>query len=188
MTILPFTLSSRYYCQYYNFLVFGPKAEFLESYINMANTYTQLHVHFVFAVKFREALIQGDWEERIHKYITGIVQNNGHKMLAINSTKDHMHFFAGINPNQSISELMRLVKGDSSEFINKNKFTKRKFQWQSGYAAFSNSHSQIDAVVKYIINQKVHHKKKTFREEYFKMLHDYAIEFDERYIFHELLD
>lgn len=154
----------------------------------MPNTYTQLHIHFVFAVKFRAAMIQPAWEERLHKYITGIVQNNGHKMLAINSADDHVHLFAGLNPNQSISEMMRLVKGDSSEFVNLHKFTQRKFQWQGGYGAFSNSHSQIDGVVKYIMNQKAHHQKKTFREEYLRMLKDYDVGYDEKYIFHELLD
>ena len=154
----------------------------------MPNTYTQLHIHFIFAVKFRAAVIQSDWEERLHKYITGIVQNNGHKMLAINSATDHLHLFAGINPKQSLSDLMRLVKGDSSEFINLHKFTKRKFNWQDGYGAFSNSHSQIDGVVKYILNQKIHHKNKSFREEYVRMLKDNEVEYDERYIFHELLD
>lgn len=154
----------------------------------MANTYTKLHVHFVFAVKYRAAVIQSDWEERLHKYITGIVQNNGHKMLAINSATDHLHLFAGINPKQSLSDLMQVVKGDSSEFINLHKFTKRKFNWQSGYGAFSNSYSQIDSVVKYILNQKNHHRKKTFREEYIKMLDEYGIQYDEKYIFHELMD
>lgn len=153
----------------------------------MANTYTQLHVHFVFAVKFRAAIIQPDWEERLHKYITGIVQNNGHKMLAINSATDHLHLFAGINPKQSLSDLMQLVKGNSSEFINLNKLTKRKFNWQGGYGAFSNSHSQIDRVVKYILNQKIHHQKKTFKEEYLKILHD-GIQFNEKYTFHDLID
>ncbi|MBX2923555.1 MAG: IS200/IS605 family transposase [Chitinophagaceae bacterium] len=154
----------------------------------MPNTYTQLHVHFVFAVKYRAALIQPDWNERLHKYITGVIQNNGHKMLAINSVADHLHYFAGINPNQSISQLMQFVKGDSSEFVNQQGFTKRKFQWQSGYGAFSNSHSQIDAVVKYIMNQQEHHKKKTFKDEYLKMLSDFRVDYNEKYIFHDLLD
>ncbi|MGC4232181.1 MAG: IS200/IS605 family transposase [Niabella sp.] len=149
----------------------------------MPNTYTQLHIHFVFAVKYRQALIQPEWEERLHKYITGIVQNNGHKMLAINSACDHIHIFIGLNPKQSISDLMRLVKGDSSEFININKFTKRKFYWQQGYGAFSNSHSQIDAVVKYIQKQKEHHSRKTFKNEYLKMLNDYGVAYDARYVF-----
>ncbi len=154
----------------------------------MPNTYTQLYIHFVFAVKYRAAVIQPEWEEYLHRYITGIVQNNGHKLLAINSATDHLHLFAGLNPNQSISEMMRLVKCDSSEFVNKKAFSKRKFYWQEGYGAFSNSRSQIDAVVKYILTQKEHHHKKTFREEYIGMLKDYAVDYDEKYIFHDLLD
>lgn len=154
----------------------------------MPNTYTQLYIHCVFAVKYRAAMIQADWEDRLHKYITGIVQHNGHKMLAINSMPDHLHLFVGLNPNQSISELMRQVKGDSSEYVNKEKFTKRKFYWQEGYGAFSNSRSQIDGVVKYILNQKQHHSNKTFRDEYLIMLKDYAVEYDVKYIFQDLID
>lgn len=154
----------------------------------MANTYTQLHIHFVFAVKYRAAVIEDSWREVLHKYITGIVQNNDHKMLCINSVADHLHLFIGFDTKQSIMELMRQVKGDSSEMINDKRFTKRKFHWQDGYGAFSNSHSQIDAVVKYIKSQKEHHRKKTFREEYLKMLKDYGVEHDEKYIFHDLLD
>jgi putative transposase len=154
----------------------------------MPNTYIQLHIHFVFAVKYRKAVITNEWEDRLHKYVTGIVQGNGHKMLAINSAEDHIHIFIGLNPKQSISEIMRLVKGDSSEFVNKENFTKRKFQWQEGYGAFSNSHSQIGAVVKYILNQKIHHAKTSFKEEYLKILKDNNIEFDEKYIFRDLLN
>jgi putative transposase len=117
-----------------------------------------------------------------------LFQGNGHKMLAINSAEDHIHIFIGLNPKQSIYEIMRLVKGDSSEFVNKEKFTKRKFQWQEGYGAFSNSHSQIDAVVKYILNQKAHHAKTSFKEEYLKILKENNIDYDEKYIFHDLLD
>lgn len=154
----------------------------------MPNTYTQLYIHCVFAVKYRKAVIEAEWEERLQKYITGILQNNGHKLLAINSMPDQLHFFVGLNPNQSISEMMKLAKGDSSEFINNEKLTKRKFHWQDGYGAFSNSRSQIDSVVKYILNQKQHHAKKVFKDEYLDMLKDYAVEYDEKYIFHELLD
>ena len=133
-------------------------------------------------------MIKPDWSERLHKYITGIVQNNGHKLLAINSMPDHLHLFIGLNPNQSISEIMRLVKGDSSEFINKQALTERKFHWQDGYGAFSNSRSQIDNVVKYIMNQQEHHNKKTFIEEYIELLKNYAVEYDEKYIFKDLED
>src|SRR5688572_6809336 len=113
----------------------------------MANTYTQLHIHIVFVVKYREALIHPDWENQLHQYITGIIRNNGHKLLAINSANDHMHILIGLNPVQSLSELIRLIKCDSSEFINKKKLSKRKFCWQEGYGAFSTSHSHIDKVV-----------------------------------------
>jgi len=163
-------------------------ANFEKNFIIMSNTYTQLYIHCVFAVKYRKAVIQQSWEERLHQYITGILQNNGHKLLSINSVPDHLHFFVGLNPAQSISDMMRLAKGDSSEFINEEKFTERKFQWQDGYGAFSNSRTQIDGVVKYIMNQKQHHLKKTFREEYLDILEHYAIQYDDKYIFHDLLD
>lgn len=149
----------------------------------MANTYTQLHIHIVFVVKYRQALIQESWEERLHNYISAIVQNNGHKMLAINSAGDHSHMFIGLNPKQSIADLMRLVKGDSAEFINKHRLTERKFRWQEGYGAFSNSKSQINSVVKYILRQKEHHKKGDFHQEYTSILKDYGVSFDEKYLF-----
>jgi len=154
----------------------------------MPNTYTQLQIHFVFAVKWRLAVIDQAWEERLHQYITAIVQNNDHKMLAINSAYDHIHFLAGVDPKQSISKLMELVKGDSSEFINKNKFTRRKFNWQSGYGAFSISRSHLDKAVKYIQNQKIHHQKQSFKEEYLELLKKYEIAYDEKYIFDDLMD
>jgi putative transposase len=154
----------------------------------MANTYTQLHIHIVFAVKYRKSVIDIAWEDRLHKYITGIVQGNGHKLLAINSMPDHLHMFIGLNPAQSISDLMRLVKGDSSEFVNAQGFTKHQFRWQEGYGAFSNSHSQIDAVVKYILNQKEHHKKRNFKTEYLSILRDNKIDYNEKYLFTDLLD
>ena len=105
----------------------------------MANTYTQIHIQCVMAVKFRQALIQKEWKDRLHQYITGIVQNNGHKMLAINSMPDHLHMFFGFRPNQSLSDLIRMVKGESSEFINKERFIPATFRWQGGYGAFSYS-------------------------------------------------
>jgi len=149
----------------------------------MPNTYTQLYIHFIFAVKYRAAVIHPDWEVHLHKYITGVVQKNGHKLLAINSVPDHLHMLVGYNPLQSVSELMRLVKGDSSEFVNKNGFTKDKFRWQEGYGAFSNSTSHMDRVVKYIHNQKEHHRTKTFRDEYIGILREYDVDYNEKYIF-----
>ncbi len=149
----------------------------------MANTYTQLYIHCVFAVKYRQALISPEWEDRLKQYITAIVQNQGHKMLAIDGVDDHLHIFVGFNPSRSVSETMRVIKGDSSEWVNNERLTRGKFQWQEGYGAFSHSRSQIDPVVKYINNQKEHHKKTTFLDEYKKMLSDFEIDFDDRYIF-----
>ena len=117
------------------------------------------------------------------KYITGIVNNHRHKLIAINGTEDHIHIFVGLNPSESISTLMRIVKGESSEWINKRKFVKGRFSWQEGYGAFSYSRSHIDRVYNYVINQKEHHKKKLFLDEYKEMLEKFEIDFDERYIF-----
>jgi REP element-mobilizing transposase RayT len=149
----------------------------------MPNTYTQLYIHCVFAVKYRASLIQTDWDERLRQYISATVQNHGHKLIVINNMPDHLHLFVGLNPNQSISDLMRNVKRESSEWINTNNLTPSKFLWQEGYGAFSHSKSQIDSVVKYIMNQQEHHKRISFLDEYKKMLVNFDVDFDERYIF-----
>ena len=149
----------------------------------MPNTYTQIHLHFVVAVKFRHALIQPVWKERLYKYITSIVQNFEHKMLIINGMPDHIHFLLGMRPTQSISDLMQDVKASSSKWINEQKFTKEKFAWQEGYSAFSYSKSQLPGVVRYIENQEEHHRKRTFKEEYLKILKELEIPYDQKYIF-----
>ncbi|WP_419701308.1 IS200/IS605 family transposase [Mucilaginibacter sp. NFX135] len=105
----------------------------------MPNTYTQLYIHFVFAVKYRASLLNKDWDDRLRLYITAITQNHGHKVIAINNMPDHLHLFVGLNPKQAISDLIRIIKSDSSEWINKEKLTHGKFQWQEGYGAFSHS-------------------------------------------------
>lgn len=133
-------------------------------------------------------MLHADWDARLRLYITAIIQNNGHKMLAVNNVSDHLHMLVGLSPKQSISDLMRVVKGDSSEWINSNKLTRSKFSWQEGYGAFTHSKSQIDSVVNYIHNQQEHHKKIGFLEEYKKMLTDFSVEFDERYIFQSLIE
>lgn len=152
----------------------------------MANTYTQIHIQCVMAVKFRQSLIETQWKERLLLYITAIVQNNGHKMISINSMPDHLHMFFGFRPNQSLSDLMRIVKGESSEWLNKQDFIKSTFRWQEGYGAFSYSRSQIKKVAEYIENQEEHHHKKTFLEEYQQFLEHFEVEFDEQYIFKPL--
>ncbi len=149
----------------------------------MANTYTQLYVQCVFATKYRKAALHAEWDERLRMYISAIVKNNGHKLIAINNMPDHLHLFIGLNPNQSISEIMRIVKGDSSEWVNEKRLTQVKFQWQQGYGAFTYSKSQVDAVVKYVANQQEHHKRITFLDEYVEMLQKFAVEYDEKYIF-----
>jgi putative transposase len=151
----------------------------------MANKYFQLHVQFVFAVQYRAALIDLSWQERLHKYITGIFQNNDHKMLQINSMPDHIHILSGMRPHQSISALMQNVKAESTKWINHNQFTPGKFAWQEGYGAFSYSKRDVPNVISYIQNQQEHHKKKTFIEEYRAVLKEFEIEFDEKYIFTE---
>ncbi len=152
----------------------------------MGNTYSQIHIQCVAAVKYRRSLIALEWKEELHKYITGIVQNNGHKMIEINTMPDHLHFLFGCRPDQSISDLMRFVKGDSSEWINKEKFCPSTFRWQGGFGAFSYSKSQIPIVANYIHNQEKHHRKKTFLDEYTKMLEKTGITYDPRYIFKPL--
>ena len=149
----------------------------------MANTFTQIYIHSVFTVKNRECIIRPNWEEELYKYITGIVQNNGHKLLAINGMPDHIHVFVNMQPAQAVSEMIQKIKANSSRWINQNKLVKGKFTWQEGFGAFSYSISQIDQVVKYIMNQKEHHRKESFRDEYMKILHQFEIEFKDNYLF-----
>lgn len=153
----------------------------------MANTYTQIHIHFVFAVKYRKAVIGTNWKDELFRYISGIVKNNNHKLLAINGVSDHIHILIGIRPVQSISELMKSVKQNSSKWINENKFANSHFEWQEGYGAFSYSKSQLNAVINYIENQEQHHKKKTFKEEYINFLEKFEVDYDEKFIFKELI-
>ena len=148
----------------------------------MANTYTQIYIQFVFAVQNRKSLIQDDWKDELYKYITGIVQKNKHKLIAINGIPNHIHVFVGYKPHQLIPDLLQDIKGSSSGWINKKGFLKSRFNWQEGYGAFSYSQSHIDRVVKYIINQEQHHKKKTFKEEYIELLDKFNIDYDNRYI------
>lgn len=152
----------------------------------MVNAYTQLLVQFVFAVKNRMGLVNSDMREAIEKYIGGIVQNNGHKLLAIYCMPDHCHILVGLNPKQSISDLVRDVKSNSSKWINDQRLSKYNFQWQDGYGAFSYSKSQLEGVVQYILKQAEHHKRKTFSEEYSEFMEKFEIEHDERYLFKPL--
>lgn len=153
----------------------------------MSNTYTQIHLQFVFAVKYRHGVIQSTWKEKLHQYITGIVQKNGHKMIAVNSMPDHIHILVGMRPNQSVSDLLQDIKRNSSLWINENRFVIGQFAWQEGYGAFSFGKSQIRDVIAYIDNQEEHHKKVSFREEYIAFLENFEIDFEEKYIFKDLV-
>jgi REP element-mobilizing transposase RayT len=151
-------------------------------------TFSQIYIQVVFAVKRRDALIKQEWEEELYKYITGIVQNKGQKMLAINGTSDHIHFLIGMKPSCRLSDLVREVKKSSNSFIKQKGFTRYNFEWQEGYGAFSYSHSAFDNVIKYIKNQKEHHRKRTFREEYLEFLEKFNIEFKNEYLFEWIKD
>ncbi len=137
----------------------------------------------VFAVQNRKALILPSFEERLYKYITGIVQNQGQKLLAINGTTDHIHIFFGMKPTCRLSDLVRDIKSDSSVFIKENKLSRFKFNWQEGYGAFSYSYSQKQDVIEYVMNQKKHHKKRTFRQEYLDFLKKFNVDYNEKYLF-----
>lgn len=152
----------------------------------MANTYTQIHIQFVFAVKYRAALIHNSWKERLHQYITGICQENKHKMLQINSMSDHIHIFIGMKPNQSISALIQNIKSESCKWIKTENLCPHPFAWQEGYGAFSYAKSQVMDVIHYIKNQEIHHRKITFLDEYRKFLTTFEISWDEKYIFEKL--
>ena len=149
----------------------------------MANTYTQLYIQIVFAVKGRQNLVSEKWRDRLEKYICGIINKNESKPLAIYCNPDHIHLLIGLHPSISISDMARDIKSNSSKWINENKWVMGKFSWQEGYGAFSYSNSQIDNVIKYILNQPEHHNKVTFKNEYLSMLQKSEIDYDERYLF-----
>ncbi|KAF5050567.1 Transposase IS200 like protein [anaerobic digester metagenome] len=149
----------------------------------MANTYSQIYIQTVFAVQNRKALIHNSWEEDLYKYITGIVQNKGQKMLSINGTSNHIHFLIGMKPTCCLSDLVREIKKSSTSFIKDNRFCKYQFTWQEGFGSFSYSHSEVSNVIQYIENQKLHHRKITFENEYMSFLEAFGIEFKQEYLF-----
>jgi len=154
----------------------------------MANTYSQIYIQTVFAVQNRIALIHSSWEEDLYKYITGIVQNKGQKMLAINGMPDHIHLLIGMRPNCCLSDLVREIKKSTSAFIKAQRFSKYSFNWQEGFGAFSYSHSQLGNVVNYIAQQKKHHQKIPFKTEYLQFLEKFKVDFKEEYVFNWLDD
>ena len=149
----------------------------------MANTFSQIYLQFVFAVGRRESLIANEHKEELHKYITGLVQHRKAKMLAIHCMPDHTHLFVGLKPTILISDFVREIKVESNEFINHKKWVRGKFNWQEGYGVFSYSHSHINAVVNYVLNQETHHQKKSFKQEYHELLDKFEIPFEDKYLF-----
>jgi REP element-mobilizing transposase RayT len=150
----------------------------------MANTYSQLYVHIVFAVEARASVLPSRHKEDLHRFTTGIVQNRGQTLIAINSMADHMHILIGQKPDVALSDLVRDIKAGSSKFINEKRWVAGRFNWQEGFGAFSYSHSQLQNVVRYIQNQEQHHQKKMFREEYVELLEKFRVDYDGKYIFH----
>lgn len=149
----------------------------------MANTYTQIYIHIVFAVEGRQNLIAPEHNEELQKYITGIVTARKHKLIAINNMPDHLHMLIGLRPDEALSDLVRDVKAGASKFINEKHWTIGRFSWQEGFGAFSHARSQLDTVIRYIQNQQRHHAKKSFQTEYIQLLEKFAVKYDRKYIF-----
>ena len=149
----------------------------------MPNTFSQIYLQFVFAVKHRQYLIPKENKEELHKYFTGLVKNRNAKMLAVNCMPDHIHLFVGFKPGVLISDFVKELKVESNEFINKKKWVKGKFNWQEGYGIFSYSHSHIDSVIKYIINQERRHKEVSFKQEYREFPEKFRVPFEDKYLF-----
>ena len=149
----------------------------------MANTYTQISIHAVFAVKGRENVITKRWRDHLHKYISGIITGIGAKALAVGGWTDHVHAFFGLQPTLCVSDILQVIKANSSGWINDQGFLRNKFRWQSGYGAFSYARSQRDTVINYIMNQERHHSKQTFREEYMELLSNFEVDYEQEHLF-----
>jgi len=151
----------------------------------MANTFSQIYIQTVFAVENRSSLIRTEFKEDLYKYITGtgIVRNQGQKLISINGMRDHLHILIGLKPAMALADLVREIKADSSNFINKNKWVLDRFSWQEGYGAFCYGHSQLDTIIRYIQNQEKHHSRRSFKTEYLSLLRKFDIAFDDKYVF-----
>ncbi len=148
-----------------------------------SGTYSQIYIQLVFVVKSRQNFLKKEFREEIFKYMSGIITAKGQKSIIINGVEDHVHLFIGLKPSMRLSDLVRDVKNNTTNFINEKQFLKSKFSWQIGYGAFSYSHSHIDNVYQYILKQEEHHKKKSFKQEYMLLLKRFNIEFKEEYLF-----
>jgi Transposase and inactivated derivatives len=149
----------------------------------MPGTFSQIYIQVIFAVKGRENLIGNSWKTELNKYISGIIKGKEQKSIIVNGMPDHIHAFIGLRPAMAISDLVRDIKNNSSNFVNDHKLVKGKFGWQTGYGSFSYSHSHIEKVYNYILRQKEHHSRKSFRQEYTELLNAFKIEHEEKYLF-----
>lgn len=154
----------------------------------MSNTYSKIHIQIVFAVQNRKAMIKPEWEERLYKYITGIIQGKNQILMAINGMPDHIHILIGMKPTCCLSDLVREIKKASSNFIKDEKFTRNHFKWQEGFGAFSYSAWDVNKIVNYIGRQKEHHAKMNFKKEYYELLKEFEVEFKEEYLFEWIED
>ena len=149
----------------------------------MANTFSQIYIQTVFAVSGRLSLITQDFKEELHKYIAGIVRNKGQKLISINGMADHLHILIGLRPAMALANLVRDIKSDSSDWVNRRRLARGEFAWQEGYGAFSYGHSQLDTIIRYIQNQEKHHRRRSFEEEYLTLLRKFDIAFEDKYVF-----
>lgn len=149
----------------------------------MANTFSQIYIQVVFAVKGRKSLIQSQWKDELYKYICGVVNGKKEKVYAIGGVSDHIHILISIKPNILLSDLVRDIKSNSSKWINERQYVIGKFQWQEGFGAFSYTQWHLDNIINYINNQEQHHKEKSFKNEYLEFLEQFYIEYDEKYLF-----
>jgi putative transposase len=149
----------------------------------MPETFTQLYVQIVFAVKYRQKLLQKEWRQHVFKYMSGIIKAKGHKPIIVNGVEDHVHILVGLNPTMTIADLARDIKNNSTNFINDNKLTPTKFSWQRGYGAFSYADSEVKNVFNYIANQEQHHQKQSFQIEYENLLKEFDIPYNPKYLF-----
>ena len=149
----------------------------------MANTFSQIYIQTVFAVSNRQSLIKPEFKEELCKYVSGIVRNQGQKLIAINGVADHVHILIGLRPAMALADLVQEIKADSTNFINKKRWVRGRFSWQEGYGAFSYGHSQLDTIIRYIQDQEKHHKRRSFKSEYLTLLRRFDIVFEEKYVF-----
>ena len=149
----------------------------------LANTFSQIYIQTVFAVSNRQSLIKPEFKEDLYKYVSGIVSNQGQKLIAINGVADHVHILIGLRPAMALADLVQEIKADSTNFINKNRWVRGRFNWQEGYGAFSYGHSQLDTIIRYIQNQEKHHKRRSFKNEYLTLLRKFDIAFEDKYVF-----